>query len=66
MGLQMKYFVLEPKGADQYAIASRCAVWAYADAIRAENPELAADLMEWWDRETLEARAEIRRKGEQR
>lgn len=55
-GLIMKYFVLKPKGDDPYAIASRCAMWAYADAIIEENPKLAADLLAWWDSETLEAR----------
>lgn len=50
-GLTMKYFVLKPKGADPYAIASRCALWAYADAIAEENPELSRDLKGWRQKE---------------
>lgn len=50
-GLQMKYFVLKPKGDGPYAEASRCAIYAYAQSIENENPELSRDLIEWWDRE---------------
>lgn len=46
-GLQMKYFVLKPRGSDPYAYASRAALVAYAEAIRSENSELARDLREW-------------------
>ena len=50
-GLMMKYFVLKPKGNDPYAEASRCAMYAYAQSIEEENPDLSSDLIEWWDRE---------------
>jgi len=48
-GLQMKYFVLKPKGAfdDPYAKASRTALQAYAREIRDENPQLYNDLEKW-------------------
>ena len=51
-GLQMKYFVLKPRGDDQYAKASRVAMRAYAVSIRQENPELANSLVKWADSET--------------
>lgn len=50
-GLIMKYFVLKPKGVGPHAEACRCALFAYAQSIEPENPELAGDLMEWWDKE---------------
>ena len=56
-GLIMKYFVLKPSGSDAYAVASRKAMRAYANAIRAENPELSSELWEWCARETLEIEA---------
>lgn len=46
-GLQMKYFVLKPKGNDPYAEASRRAMSAYAAAIRSKNRELADQLSNW-------------------
>jgi len=46
-GLQMKYFVLKPKGETKYHNASRLAMTAYADAIEDENPELAKELRDW-------------------
>lgn len=46
-GLQLKYFVLKPKGADAYARASRMALQTYADAIRPTNGNLADDLSIW-------------------
>ncbi len=48
-GLQMKYFVLKPRGAfaDPYAKASRAAIKAYADAINAEDSALCHDLHMW-------------------
>lgn len=51
-GLMMKYFVLKPSGFDPYAIASRTAMFAYAKAIRKENPDLAKDLADWALRES--------------
>lgn len=52
-GLTMKYFVLKPKGPDRYAQASRAAMRRYAKVIKVENPQLAADLMDWADREYI-------------
>lgn len=46
-GLQMKYFVLKPKGTDWYAQASREAMQTFADSCRDENPDLADDLELW-------------------
>lgn len=50
-GLQMKYFVLKPKGSDKYAEASRKAMRAYALHIEEENPELSYSLRKWADDE---------------
>lgn len=50
-GLQMKYFVLKPKGKDQYAVASRKALLTYADIICSENPLLAKELRDWVNKE---------------
>ena len=52
-GLVMKYFVLKPKGTDQYAKASRAAMRQYARLIRQENQELHDELMKWADDETF-------------
>jgi hypothetical protein len=52
-GLEMKYFVLKPKGKDRYAEASRVAMRGYARVIEEENPELAKSLREWADNEAL-------------
>jgi len=48
-GLEMKYFVIKPKGDfhDPYAKASRAAIKAYAEAILDENPQLYGDLEKW-------------------
>jgi hypothetical protein len=48
-GLEMKYFVLKPRGAfeDPYAKASRAALKAYAEAILEENPQLYGDIEKW-------------------
>ena len=51
-GLQMKYFVLKPKGNDAYANASRMAMAAYAKAINDENPKLKQELIDWIFNET--------------
>lgn len=50
-GLQMKYFILKPKGSDAYARASRQAMREYANEIMNENLQLANELQEWADRE---------------
>lgn len=54
-GLQMRYFVLKPRGDDLYAEASRKAMRAYASHILGANRELADELREWADRETFAA-----------
>ena len=46
-GLDLKYFVLKPKGDNEYAEASRAAMLAYADSIKKTNPKLANDLVDW-------------------
>ena len=46
-GLEMKYFVLKPKGSDPYAEASRKAMSTYARAITKDNKILAEDLRKW-------------------
>ena len=53
-GLIMKYFVLKPKGNDEYARASRVAMRAYADWIKKTNPDLAEQLMDWANKEAAE------------
>ena len=50
-GLEMKYFVLKPRGHTPYARASRLAMLAYSEAIEEENAELAHDLASWVTRE---------------
>ena len=53
-GLQMKYFVLNPKSKsidDPYAEASRLAMLAYSDRIRRDNLMLADDLRKWIEQE---------------
>ena len=57
-GLEMKYFVLKPKGTDPYARASRCALDAFATAIRGENDMLCDDIRKWVDNERNLAIAE--------
>ena len=47
MSLEMKYFVLKPKGDNPYAAASRIAMKAYAEAIIDENALLYNDLEQW-------------------
>ncbi len=46
-GLKMKYFILKPKGVDDYAQASRWAMQTYANAIHPTNPKLAKELGDW-------------------
>jgi hypothetical protein len=46
-GLHMKYFVVKPAGADQYAYASRAALRAYAKELIDKDDALAKDLLEW-------------------
>ena len=53
-GLQLRYFILKPKGRSMYAQASREALKAYAEAIELENKELSEDLNAWVERETVD------------
>lgn len=62
-GLEMKYFVLKPKGDSPYATASRKAMAAYADAIDRENPQLATDLMVWITEEVEQILKDEKNKG---
>lgn len=65
MALEMKYFVLRPKGKDindLHAAAARHAMLAYAEIIEDKDPELADSLREWSGRET-EASCELLAKG---
>ena len=69
MALYMKYFVLKPEGDDDYAIASRRAMSAYAKWLRIkgiekDSPEMrafGAEIDNWVDREWKDY---ILRKGE--
>lgn len=58
LGLQLRYFVLDPKGDDAHARASRAAMRAYAFSIRERNQTLAFELIEWTEREMDAAVAE--------
>lgn len=49
MPLEIRYFVLNPKGTDSYANASREALVAYAESIKNHDPALAKDIWEWVD-----------------
>lgn len=51
MPLEYKYFVLKPRGGDEYAKASRAAMLAYANAISDHDPELADQLGDWVNKE---------------
>lgn len=50
-GLEMRYFILKPKGNTIYHTASREAMRAYARVIRVGNPQLSDDLQKWADTE---------------
>lgn len=55
-GLQLKYFVLNPRSKtknDIYAKASRTAMRAYSDVIAFDNPELSHDLRQWVNKEDI-------------
>lgn len=65
MALEMKYFVLKPKGTGPHAEASRLAMKAYARIIRIyDNVELSDSLMEWARREDRNAQMEQLKKEE--
>jgi len=52
--LTMKYFVLKPKGFDEYARASREAMRKYASVIGRTNPKLATELRAWAHEEAMD------------
>jgi len=54
-GLEMKYFVLKPKGNTPYSAASRAAMRRYSKVIRSHNPVLADELLRWAEDEFAEA-----------
>jgi len=51
MPLELKYFVLKPRGNSPHADAARVAMLAYMRAIFDHDPELARELGEWVNRE---------------
>lgn len=56
MSLEMKYFVLKPKGTSQFAKASRAAMLTFAQSMHGHNPEwdqLSKDVKEWAEVEAL-------------
>jgi hypothetical protein len=53
--LQMKYFVLRPKGTDLHAKASRAAMRQYAKVMAEENAQLAVEVLAWATNEQTEA-----------
>lgn len=63
-GLQMKYFVLKPRGDDEFARASRSAMYQYARVIRPTNPLLAEQIVKWVADEGAEAYAKDGERGD--
>jgi hypothetical protein len=59
MGLEMKYFVLKPKGNNPYAHAARKAMLVYARSIEDHNQDLATELRAWACREGVTANREV-------
>ena len=55
MSLEMKYFVLKPRGKGVHAQASRLALHAYAIIIQDTDPQLALDLRTWAMKEQEDA-----------
>ena len=56
MSLEMKYFVLKPKGTSQFAKASRAAMRTFAQSMHGHNAEwdlLAKDVKAWAEREAF-------------
>lgn len=56
--LDMKYFVLKPKGMTVFADASRQAMRTFANYIYQEDPSLAKSLSSWADMEEKNAKYE--------
>jgi hypothetical protein len=61
MSLEMKYFVLKPKGDDVYALASRKAMVEYSKTLRTysisnkEASKLADELEAWSNQEQVDS-----------
>lgn len=53
--LEMRYFVLKPKGNSEHALASRVAMRAYAAAIKGTDLQMSQELYAWADKEAEEA-----------
>ena len=51
-GFLIKYFVLKPKGKDQFAIASRAAMRTFAQSMHGHDNELADYVKAWAESET--------------
>lgn len=50
-GLQMKYFVLNPKGNSLHARACQAAMLEYAEVIYCRNSQLSLDIQDWIEKE---------------
>ena len=57
MSLEMKYFVLKPKGDSAFAVASRAAMRTYAIEIRNADMDLCRQLIDWANNEAEAADA---------
>ena len=60
MGIETKYFVLKPRGDNEWAAASRKAMRAYARHIQGIDPELAESLLSWANSESKVALDKLR------
>ena len=58
-GLLLKYYVLKPKGNDQFAVASRAAMRTFAQSMHGHNNELSADVKAWAEKEAQLAADEL-------
>lgn len=50
-GLEMRYFVLKPRGISAFARASRAAMRTFAEIIDDENQVLSGDIYAWVKKE---------------
>ena len=53
MALEMKYFMLKPRGHNSHGRAARRAMKTYADSIKDVDCELSTDLYKWVEKENL-------------
>ena len=51
-GFKVKYFVLKPKGTDQFAKASRAAMRTFAQSMHGHDNELSDYVKAWAESET--------------